>query len=431
MKRFKDNCGVGFIASFKGEKSYRILDGALKAVSNLTHRGATLADGRTGDGSGVMFQLPQDFFRKEAKRIGGREFEEVAVGFFFLKEKVDEALEVIVGETTRTLGDAVVREVPVDERECGEIARRSMPEFFQVIAPAGSSLEVYLLRRRLEKRLKELHPENYAVSFSKELVTYKGMLLAPDLKRFFLDLQNEEFKTSLAIFHQRYSTNTNPEWRLAQPLRLIAHNGEINTITANRNFVRAVEPILSHPKLGERIREVLPLVEFDESDSASLDRVFELMVACGIEPEVAMTVLVPPAYELLDDLSDELKAFFEYSSLLMKPWDGPAAIAFTDGKKVGGKLDRNGLRPARIVTTESGLVIFGSEVGMVEVPEREVAEFGRLMPGEIFTVDTETGEVEKNGEILDRIASEFQVEREVRRKLYRLKRLKEVDFRKP
>jgi len=427
MKRFKDSCGVGFIASFKGEKSYQILDSALKAVSNLTHRGATLADGRTGDGSGVMFQLPKEFFAKEAKRIDGKDFKDVAVGFFFLKGDVEKALKEVTEQTAQVLGDAVVREVPVDEKECGEIARRSMPKFFQVIAPAGSSLEIYLLRRRLEKKLKELHPENYAVSFSKELITYKGMLLAPDLKKFFIDLQNEELKTSLAIFHQRYSTNTNPEWRLAQPLRLIAHNGEINTITANRNFVRAVEPILSHPKLGEKIREILPLVEFDESDSASLDRVFELMVACGTPPEVAMTVLIPPAYELLDNLTDELRAFFEYSSLLMKPWDGPAAVAFTDGKKVGGKLDRNGLRPARIVITEGGLVVFGSEVGMVETPEREVLEFGRLMPGEIFTVDTETGEIEKNDQILERIASEFRVEREVRRKLYRLKKLKEVE----
>ena len=430
MARFKDSCGVGFIASFKGERSYEILDKALKAVSNLTHRGATLSDGRTGDGSGVMFQLPEEFFRKEARRIAGREFKgDVAVGFFFLRGEIDRALELIVNETQKTLSDAVIREVPVDRNECGEIARRSMPEFFQVIAPGGSSLEIYLLRRRLEKKLKELHPENYAVSFSKELITYKGMLLAPDLKKFFKDLQNEEFKTSLAIFHQRYSTNTNPEWRLAQPLRLIAHNGEINTITANRNFIKAVEPILSHPKLGGRIKEVLPLVEFDESDSASLDRVFELMVVCGTRPEVAMTLLIPPAYELLDNLPDELRAFFEYSSLLMKPWDGPAAIAFTDGRKVGGKLDRNGLRPARTVITESGLVIFGSEVGMVEVPEKEVVEFGRLMPGEIFTVDTETGEIEKNDEILERIASDLQVEREVRRKLYRLKRLREVEPR--
>ncbi len=426
MVSFKDSCGVGFIASLK-ESSYQILDKALKAVSNLTHRGATLADGRTGDGSGVMFQIPQEFFLKEAKRIGGREFKKVAVGFFFLKGEVDRALKLIEEETKRALGDAVIREVPVNRNECGEIARRSMPGFFQVIAPAGDSLSVYLLRRKLEKEIGKIDRENYAVSFSNSLITYKGMLLAPDLKKFFPDLQNEEFKTSLAIFHQRYSTNTNPEWRLAQPLRLIAHNGEINTITANRNFIKAVEPIISHPKLGQKIKEILPLVEFDESDSASLDRVFELMVACDIPPEVAMTLLVPPAYELLDDLSDELKAFFEYSSLLMKPWDGPAAIAFTDGQVVGGKLDRNGLRPARFVITEEGLVVFGSEVGMVEIPEKEVKEFGRLMPGEIFLVDTERGEVEKNDQILERIASDFPLEREVRRKLYRLKRLKEVE----
>ncbi len=427
MAKFKDSCGVGFIASFKGERSYRILDNGLKAVSNLTHRGATLADGRTGDGSGVSFQIPQEFFINEAKRIDGKEFKEVAVGFFFLKGDVEKALQKIVSRTKETLGDAVVREVPVNRKECGEIAKRSMPEFFQVIAPSGDSLDIYLLRRNLEKELKEINPENYVVSFSKDLITYKGMLLAPDLKRFYKDLENEEFKTSFAIFHQRYSTNTNPEWRLAQPLRLIAHNGEINTITANRNFIKTIEPILSHPKLGERIKEILPLVEFNESDSASLDRVFELMVSCGIEPEVAMTILIPPAYELLDDLPDELKAFFQYSLLLMKPWDGPAAIAFTDGKKVGGKLDRNGLRPARIVTTESGLVVFGSEVGMVDIPEEEVEKFGRLLPGEIFTVNTETGEIEGNEEILNRLASEFSVEREVRRKLYRLKGIKEVE----
>ncbi|WP_457679715.1 glutamate synthase large subunit [Thermovibrio sp.] len=426
MARFKDSCGVGFIASLR-ESSYSVLDKALKAVSNLTHRGATLADGRTGDGSGVMFQIPKEFFIKEAKRIGGKEFQGVTVGFFFLKGEVDRALKLIEEETKKTLKDAVIREVPVNEKECGEIARRSMPKFFQVIAPAGKPLEVYLLRRRLEKELGKVNGENYVVSFSNELITYKGMLLAPDLKKFFLDLQNEEFKTSLAIFHQRYSTNTNPEWRLAQPLRLIAHNGEINTITANRNFVKVVEPILSHPKLGERIKEVLPLVDFSESDSASLDRVFELMVACGIGPEVAITLLVPPAYQLLDNLTDELKAFFEYASLLMKPWDGPAAIAFTDGKVVGGKLDRNGLRPARFVITEDGTVVFGSEVGMVEIPESEVSEFGRLMPGEIFTVNTESGEILKNDEILEAIASDFTVEREVRRKLYRLKGRRSVE----
>ena len=418
----KDSCGVGFVASVNGERSYEIVDMGLRAVSNLTHRGAALADGRTGNGSGILFQVPHDFFSSEARKIRGDfKHREVTVGTFFLKGDIDRALNLIEESVKGVLGDAVLREVPIDTRECGEIARRSLPVIYQVIAPRGGRVETYLLRRRLEKELRKLNPENYVVSLSSDLVVYKGMLLAPDLKRFFLDLQNGEVSSSIAIFHQRYSTNTEPEWRLAQPLRLIAHNGEINTITANRNFIRAVEPLLKSRAFGEKIAEVLPLVEFDESDSASLDRVFELMVISGIRPEVAITVLIPPAYELLDDLTDEERAFFEYISLLMKPWDGPAAVAFTDGKVVGGKLDRNGLRPARYVVTDEGLVIFGSEVGMVEIPERKVSEFGRLMPGEVFLVDTEEGEIRKNDEILRQIADEFLVEKEVRRKLYRLK----------
>ncbi len=424
----KDSCGVGFVASVNGERSYEIVDMGLRAVSNLTHRGAALADGRTGDGSGILFQVPHDFFSSEARKIRGDfKHREVTVGTFFLKGDIDGALNLIEESVKGVLGDAVLREVPIDTRECGEIARRSLPVIYQVIAPRGGRVETYLLRRRLEKELRKLNPENYVVSLSSDLVVYKGMLLAPDLKRFFLDLQNGEVSSSIAIFHQRYSTNTEPEWRLAQPLRLIAHNGEINTITANRNFIRAVEPLLKSRAFGEKIAEVLPLVEFDESDSASLDRVFELMVVSGIRPEVAITVLIPPAYELLDDLTDEERAFFEYISLLMKPWDGPAAVAFTDGKVVGGKLDRNGLRPARYVVTDEGLVIFGSEVGMVEIPERKVSEFGRLMPGEVFLVDTEEGEIRKNDEILRQIADEFLVEKEVRRKLYRLKGKKFVE----
>ncbi|WP_457755320.1 glutamate synthase large subunit [Thermovibrio ammonificans] len=425
---YKDSCGVGFIANFKGERSYRVIDRALAAVSNLTHRGATLADGRTGDGSGILFQVPHDFFSKEARRLSP-DFKatEVAVGTFFLSGSVDEALELIESEVKAVLGDAVLRDVPIDPSQCGEIARRSLPKIVQVIAPASTPVEEYVLRRRLEKGLKSIDRQNYVVSLSSRLVVYKGMLLAPDLKRFFLDLRCEELTSSFAIFHQRYSTNTNPEWRLAQPLRFIAHNGEINTITANRNLIKALEPILSTPALGERIKEVLPLVEFDESDSASLDRVYELMVVAGIDPATAITVLIPPAYELLTHLTGEERAFFEYASLLMKPWDGPAAIAFTDGTVVGGKLDRNGLRPARFVVTEGGDVIFGSEVGMVEVPESEVVRFGRLMPGEIFTVNVETGEFKDNDEILSEIASELRVEREVRRKLYRLKGKKKVE----
>ncbi|WP_163328438.1 glutamate synthase large subunit [Desulfurobacterium thermolithotrophum] len=426
--KFKDSCGVGFIVNTKGKKSYSIIDKGLRAVSNLTHRGATLADGRTGDGSGILIQIPHEFFINEAKRLDPNfQAKKVAIGTFFLKEDIDKSLKIIEKEVKETFGSYVIREVPIDKNECGKIARKALPEIIQVIVPAKkNSIEIYLLRRKLEKLLKNISYQNYVVSFSDKLVVYKGMLLAPDLKRFYLDLQNEELKSSFAIFHQRYSTNTNPEWKLAQPLRLIAHNGEINTITANRNFIKAVEPILSSSVLGKKIKDVLPLVDFDESDSASLDRVFELMVMCGIDPAVAINVLIPPAYELLDNLNDEVKAFFQYAATLMKPWDGPAAITFTDGKVVGGKLDRNGLRPARYIITED-TVIFGSEVGMIDIPEEDVKEFGRLKPGETILIDTETGTIEKSEEILNRITIEFNVSREVRRKLFKLKNFEKIE----
>ncbi len=416
---YKDSCGVGFIANLNGSPSREVVENALSAVSNLTHRGATLADGRTGDGSGILLQIPHNFFIEEAKKED-KNFtaDRTVVGMFFLDgKKLEKSLEVLEAEVKGSYGKAVLREVPIDLSYCGEIAKKALPNIYQVIAPSGKDgLFHYSVRRRIERKLKEVSKSNYVVSFSDKTVVYKGMLLAPDLKGFYPDLQREEFKSAFAIFHQRYSTNTNPEWRLAQPLRSIAHNGEINTITANRNFVRMLEPLTC----SEELEEVLPILEFDESDSASLDRVFELFTILGFSPELAINVLIPPAYELLDDVSEEVKAFFKYASFLMKPWDGPAAVAFTDGDKVGGKLDRNGLRPARFLVTESGLVIFGSEVGMVDIPLNEIAESSRLSPGETIVVDFEECKVKRGIDVLEEIALSFNVEREVRRKLYHL-----------
>ena len=412
MKSYKDSCGVGFIADINGNPSHEIIENSIKAVKNLTHRGATLADGRTGDGSGILFQLPHEFFISEAKKINPSfSAEKVIVGTFFLHE-VDKSLKLIEKEAKETFKEVVIRKVPINEKECGEIARRSLPEIFQLIAPSPKSpLATYLFKRKLQKQLKKIHPSNYIVSLSDSVIVYKGMLLAPDLDRFYPDLQNEELKTKFAIFHQRYSTNTNPEWRLAQPLRYIAHNGEINTITANRNFIKTVEPLLNLPE------EALPLLEENESDSASLDRIFEVMLLSGIKPEIAINILIPPAYELMDELSEDVKAFFEYAAFFMKPWDGPAAIAFTDGRVVGGKLDRNGLRPARFIITEDGTVIFGSEAGMIDIPANKIVESGRLLPGETILIDPEEKEIKRNDEILEELASEFSVKKEVRRKL--------------
>ncbi len=427
MASFKDSCGVGFIANVNGEKSHDVLKKALKAVANLTHRGATLADGRTGDGSGVLFQIPQPFFQKEAKKLSPS-FPEgpVAVGVVFLKDRVDESFKLIERECENFgIRNVVFRKVPINEKECGQIARKAMPEIYQFMIPSIDDVKLYILRRKLEKKLSEISRKNYVVSLSNRTIVYKGMLLAPDLPLFYSDLSNEEFKTAIALFHQRYSTNTNPEWRLAQPLRMLAHNGEINTITANRNYMQAVEPVLDSEIFGKFIDDIKPLVDFDESDSASLDRVFELMVLAGYSPEEAMSILIPPAYEMLN-LEDEEKAFFTYQLLRMKPWDGPAAVAFTDGVVAGAKLDRNGLRPARYTVLEDGTVIFGSEVGIVETPFKEVKKEGRLQPGEIFVVDTAKKEIRYNEEILKFIAMEFDYQKEVRRKLFKI-----ADFKTP
>ncbi len=415
----KDSCGVGFVADLSGKASREVVEKALSSVSNLTHRGATLADGRTGDGSGILIQIPHSFFVKEARKENP-DFtaQKVLVGTVFLNGRnLDKSLKILETTVKESYGTVILRKVPIDPSYCGEIAKRTLPEIYQVIAPSrGNPLFHYRVRRQLEKKLKEISEDNYIASFSDRTVVYKGMLLAPDIEGFYPDLQSKEFKSTFAIFHQRYSTNTNPEWRLAQPLRNIAHNGEINTITANRNFIKMLEPLIR----SEELKDILPLVEFDESDSASLDRIFELFVALGFSPELAINILIPPACELFEDVSEEVRAFFKYISFLMKPWDGPAAVAFTDGEKVGGKLDRNGLRPARFIVTESGLVIFGSEVGMVKVPPEEIAESSRLSPGETMVIDFAEGKVKRGTELLEEIAFDFNVEREVRRKLYHL-----------
>ncbi|SNR60075.1 glutamate synthase large subunit [Desulfurobacterium atlanticum] len=422
--KHKDSCGVGFIADINGYKSYKILHQALSAVSNLTHRGAVLADGRTGDGSGVLFQLPVEFFRKEVEKAGENFGDEIAVGTFFIDSRqVDKSIKTVENILKEKNLPFLWREVPVNINECGEIARKSLPFIIQIITPFPGEIDLYILRRKIEKALRQISKNNYVLSFSDKLIVYKGMLLAPDLQKFYPDLNNDLFKTAIAVFHQRYSTNTNPEWKLAQPLRMIAHNGEINTITANRNFIKIVEPIIKSSRFGNRIKDALPVINFDESDSASLDRVFELMVLSGYQPEEAISVLIPPAYEMLD-LDDEERAFFLYHLLLMKPWDGPAAVAFTDGKVVGGKLDRNGLRPARYTITEDETVIFGSEEGMIEIDESKVVSHNRLSPGEIVVVNTEFGTVETNKEVLKRIARQRDLRREIRRKLFKLSDLK-------
>lgn len=342
----KDSCGVGFICDINGKKSNKIIKYGIEAVKSLTHRGAVGADGKTGDGAGILIQIPYKFFQKEFDKLGYNisDIKNLGVGVLFLKSNDTSKIENI----TRQMGFKLLgfRDVPINPSTLGKSALDTMPiikhMFLDLEDVEHKELSLYFLRKSLEKELKI-----YIPSLSSKTIVYKGMFVAYQIDGFYKDLEDEDMETSICLFHQRYSTNTFPNWNLAQPFRYLAHNGEINTINGNRNWMMAIQSELHHKLLKDHIKLIRPIVDYMESDSASLDKVFELLVLTEYTPEHAINMLIPPSWENDKNLKDEVKAFFEYKSLLMKPWDGPAAIVFTDGIKVGAHLDRNGLRPSR------------------------------------------------------------------------------------
>ncbi|WPM32889.1 glutamate synthase large subunit [Hydrogenobacter sp. T-2] len=420
-----DSCGVGFVCNIRGEKSHQIVQWGIEAVKNLTHRGAVGGDGKTGDGAGVMIEIPKKFFEDWLSEEGYElsHIDNLAVGVAFLYEDVRPQIEEHIRRSPFSL--VAWREVPIDKSAVGESALKVMPKIFHLLLDSEKvseerrELELYLLRRRIETD-KKVKDKVYFASLSSRVMVYKGMLVAPQLDIFYPELKDQRLESSFCLFHQRYSTNTFPDWKLAQPFRYLAHNGEINTILGNRNWMRAIEHELEHELFGENIKLVRPLVSYDESDSASLDRVFELLVLVGYSPEHAINMLIPPAWEGVPWLPEEVKEFFEYQSLLMKPWDGPASIAFTDGKKIGAHLDRNGLRPARYVLTEDGILVLGSEVGMVDLSGKKVSKKGRLGPGDTLVVDLSTGEVKETDQILKELSSQKPYGEWLRKHLLRL-----------
>ncbi len=407
----RDSCGVGFIVNIKGNKSHKLVDDALTALANLDHRGAVSADGKTGDGAGILTQIPYKFFEKELNKLGIKapSNEDLAVGVFFIPEdKLDEykqKVEEIVNQKFKFLG---WREVPINEEDLGEIAKSVKPAILQgFISKEGVDVEdfekeLFILRKKLEKEIASKDDRFYIPSLSSKTIVYKGMVTAPRLKSFYKDLQDEDFESALAVYHQRYSTNTFPNWKLAQPFRMLAHNGEINTISANRNWLNAKADDVREV-WGDLADDILPIINYEDSDSASLDNALEFLVRSGKDPLVAINALIPKAFENDEFMSEEEKAFYEYFACIFEAWDGPAAIAFTDGDLMIGKLDRNGLRPARYIITEDE-VIMASEVGVVDVPEEKIVYKGRLGPGEAIAIDTREGKIYADKEIIEKVS---------------------------
>lgn len=411
-----DACGVGFVVKVDGTRSHQIVRDGVQILKNLVHRGAVGGDLKTGDGAGIILQIPHKFFTRSSKFQLPAEGQ-YGVGMLFLpqQEKDAERARKMIAEQTAKEGGKVLgwREVPVHPDCLGDMARAAMPSIWQVFVSfkglqgAGLERRLYILRKVLENEAVRLGwklEDFYIPSLSARTIVYKGMFAAPQFDQFFPDLLDPEFVSALAVVHQRYSTNTFPSWPLAHPFHFIAHNGEINTLRGNINKMAAREVRISSELFGDEIKKLLPIVNPSLSDSGIFDNVFELLTMGGRSMEHAMMMMVPEAFGVKYHISEAKRAFFEYHSAIMEPWDGPAVVAFTDGTKVGAILDRNGLRPARYIITKSGLVIMASEVGVLDLNPPDVLEKGMLSPGKMLVVDTASNRVIKDNEIKSAIA---------------------------
>ena len=420
-KEEKDSCGVGFIAHMEGQKSHEVITKGLDILARLDHRGAVGADPLTGDGAGILMQMPDQFLRQELKE---KQVElpaqgDYGVGMLFLppQERDQEEIKKVVNEVVEAEGQGILawRKVPIDVEEIGESAAATRPAVKQVVIKKqpeidNFELKLYLIRRKIKQAVEELelaNKEYFSIpSFSNQVLIYKGLLLPQQISSFYQDLTDPKLQSALALVHQRYSTNTFPSWDLAQPFRYLAHNGEINTLRGNINWMTAREPALAAEELGAEIEELFPITDDQDSDSANLNHVVELLLAGGMELVEAMRLLIPEAWEKNESLDQQVRDYYEYNAGLMEPWDGPAAIAFTDGTQIGATLDRNGLRPARYVVTEDDYIILGSEVGTLDTEPENIQESGRLSPGEMMLVDIEQGKIMRDKEIKEQLSSQ-------------------------
>ena len=414
------SCGVGLVASIDGTPRRDVVEKSIKALKNVWHRGAVDADGKTGDGAGIRLDIPQEFFKAQVERTGHKPRNaKIAVGMIFLPRTdfgAQEAARTIVESELLREGFYIFgwRQVPINVDIIGEKAKATRPSIEQVMfrdpkGRKGNKLEreLYIVRRRIEKRVIEAAiPSFYVCSLSIQTLIYKGMFLAEDIDNFFPDLKDERFISRAAIYHQRYSTNTFPQWWLAQPFRMLAHNGEINTVKANTNFMKSHETKMASTVFGKRAGDVKPIIQKGSSDSAALDAVFELLVRAGRTAPQAKTLLVPEAYSKRGDLMpDSWRSMYEYCNAVMEPWDGPAALAAYDGRWCMAGLDRNGLRPMRYAISDDGILAVGSETGMCPMEENTIIKKGALKPGRLIAVDLDEGRFYHSSEILDKMAA--------------------------
>ncbi|HEV7476846.1 MAG TPA: glutamate synthase central domain-containing protein, partial [Burkholderiales bacterium] len=417
-----DACGVGFVANIKGKKSHSIVEQGLTVLRNLTHRGAVGWDPKLSDGAGLLIQIPDKFLREAMARQGVKlpPVGQYGVGMVFLPREPASrrACQYELERAIKDEGQVLLgwRDVPVDNSDLAEPAKKVEPVIRQVFVGRGRGVTVtdalerklYIIRKSAGhaiQALKLAHGKEYYVpSMSARTMIFKGMLLAHQVGEYYLDLKDPKVESALAMIHQRFSTNTFPSWDLAHPFRMIAHNGEINTVRGNVNWIRARQGAISSPVLGDDLGKIWPLIYDGQSDSASFDNALELLVMGGYSVAHAMMMMIPEAWENHSLMDPARRAFYEYHAAMMEPWDGPASIAFTDGRQIGATLDRNGLRPSRYIVTDDDLVIMGSECGCLPVPEEKVVKKWRLQPGKMFLVDLEKGRIVDDKELKDTLA---------------------------
>ena len=405
LRSFKDNCGFGLVANIKNKASHKVLDDAVTALERMMHRGAVAADGKTGDGSGLLLSMPEEFMRKEAEANGVELSKQFAIASVFTKDLalLDSVEEICANNDLKIV---LRREVPVDTNALGDQAIESLPNIVQLFITPNSIMAtnrfdalLYLSRKECEHKLIE-YRDFYIASMSSKVLSYKGLVMPTHIKEFYKDLQSKSFKISFSLFHQRFSTNTLPEWRLAQPFRAVAHNGEINSVEGNRiNVEIKSESIKSDVFTDEEIARILPILQLNSSDSASADNFFEFLIVNGMDFFKAVRAVIPSAWQNAPHMDPELRAFYEYHSTVFEAWDGPAAFSVTDGRYIGCVLDRNGLRPSKYIVTKDNNLLIASEYGVVDIAEDEIKERGRLQSGEMLGLDLKFGKLLKNEQI--------------------------------